>query len=69
MLFVLRGSRALGLTIDIEGYVSDWDYVAVYDTDSKMDAKLIKLPQIDISIFDKHSFRKDVYENNDISYM
>lgn len=55
--------------MDIEGYVSDWDYVAVYDTDSKMDAKLIKLPQIDISIFDKHSFRKDVYENNDISYM
>ena len=43
--------------------------MAVYDTDSKIDAKLIKLPQIDISIFDKNTFRRHINEINDISYL
>lgn len=30
-MFVLRGSRALGIAVDAE-YKSDWDYIAVYDT-------------------------------------
>lgn len=57
MLFVLRGSRALGIQVDTE-YKSDWDYIVVYDTESHLDGRLIKLPNVDISFFDRNSFHK-----------
>lgn len=52
----LRGSRALGLEMNIEGYKSDWDYVCVYDTYSQINGRLIKLTDIDITIFDLNTF-------------
>ena len=40
----LRGSRALGITIDEDFYKSDWDYIVVYNTKSHINGRLIMLP-------------------------
>lgn len=56
--FVLRGSQALGITINAEDYKSDMDYIVAYNTPCTLDGRLIKLPGIDISFFDIRSFQK-----------
>ena len=60
-----------GLLVTMAHLYMHYQYTSrtIYDTDSKIDAKLIKLPQIDISIFDKNTFRRHINEINDISYL
>lgn len=62
----LRGSRALGLQMDEKEYRSDWDYFCVYDTWARVDGRLIKLPEIDITIYDINTFNHYLHQDNDI---
>ena len=52
----LRGSRALGIDLETQGYKSDWDYACVIDTPATINSVLLKLHNVDFLLFDTKSF-------------
>lgn len=52
----LRGSRAIDIHVEKEEYKSDWDYVCVLDTPAVINSILVRLPYVDLLLFDRRSF-------------